>query len=346
MVHTALRQVNRHGTELRATVPSSCRYVRPESEKQELRKPFNLGRQDDKGTRRTGSAAGYVHATRKGSEPSTIELVAQLLAQKLDVLCLDEVSITNLQNCVVLGPLIHALGSEGVVIVATANKEPRDLYEQGLDRDLHLPAFTSAIYDNCDVLRMESNIDYRQKLTHAAAKVFKWQCGILGGQLFVNSWWAALSGTDERRLVPVGYGRTLPVFQSKDRQSVRFTFADLCTCPPVALGSADYAELSTRYNTILVSDVPRLRPESADAARRWTLFIDSCYENHIRLIISTAAKDPADLLDLAAIEKGDSDGQSLQEASFAVTRCQSRLHEMQSQVYQDAFRVRNACLSN
>jgi len=346
-VHTALRQVNRCGAELRATIPSSCRYVRSELEKQELQKPFNLGRQDDKGTRRTGSAAGYVHVTRKGSEPSTIELVAQLLARKLDVLCLDEVSITNLQNCVVLGPLIHALGSEGVAIVATANKAPCDLYEQGLDRDLHLPAFTSAIYGNCDVLRMESNIDYRQKLSHAAGKVFEWQCrGDADAEAFVNSWWAALSGTDERCLVPVGYGRTLPVFQSKDGQSARFTFTELCTFPPVALGSADYVELSARFNTVLVSDIPRLRPESGDAARRWTLFIDSCYENHIRLIISTTAKDPEDLLDLTAIEKGDSDGQSLQEASFAVTRCQSRLHEMQSQVYQDACIIRMNCLSN
>jgi cell division protein ZapE len=103
------------------------------------------------------------------------------------------------------------------------------------------------------------------------------------------------------------------------------------------LGSADYVELCSRFHTVIVSDVPRLRPEMGDAARRWTLFLDSCYENHIRLIMSTVAEGPEDLLDLTAIEKGGTDGQSLQEASFAVSRCTSRLYEMQSQFYLDAF---------
>lgn len=341
MVHTALTQVNRYGADLRAKVPSTCRYLTPEMK--ELQKPFNLGRQDDKGTRRTGSAAGYVHATRNASEPTTIELVAQLLAQKLDVLCLDEVSVTNLQNCVVLGPLIHALGSEGIVIVATANKAPCDLYEHGLDRDQHLPALTSAIYGCCDVLRMESDIDYRKRFSLAIDKVFKWQCR---SEEFIKIWWADLLGTEKKCEVSVGYGRTLPVLQSRDGQSAHFSFTDLCTFPPVALGSADYAEFCERFSAVLVSDIPRLRPDSADAARRWTLFIDSCYENHVRLIMSTAAKDPEDLLDLTALEKGDSDGQSLQEASFAVSRCHSRLHEMQSQVYQEACRIRRRSSSN
>jgi len=281
--------------------------------------------------------------TRKGPEPTTIELVARLLAQKLDVLCLDEVSITNIQNCVVLGPLIHALGSEGIVIVATANKAPCDLYEEGLDRHLHLPALTSAIYGSCDVLQMASDIDYRKRLSPAMKKVFKWQCR---DEEFVDSWWTALSGAEEQCEVSVAYGRTLPVLQSRDRQSARFSFTDLCTFPPTALGSADYAEFCATFSTVLVTDIPRLRPESGDAARRWTLFIDSCYENHIRLIMSTVAKDPEDLLDLTAIENGDSDGQSLQEASFAVSRCQSRLHEMQSQAYQEACSVRRRCSSS
>merc|ERR1712151_1171232 len=141
-----------------------------------------------------------------------------------------------------------------------------------------------------------------------------------------------MGGTQSRHPVSVGYGRALPVFQSADERCARFSFADLCTFPPVALGSADYVELASRFHTLIVSNVPRLRPETRDAARRWTLFLDSCYENHIRLIMSTEADDPVDLLELTELEKGDSDGQSLQEASFAVSRCTSRLHEMQSQL--------------
>jgi len=267
-----------------------------------------------------------------------------MLAAKLDILCLDEVSITNLQNCILLGPLIEALSSKGVMIIATSNKRPCDLYEEGLDRERHLPGLASAISNHCDVLHLSSNIDHRKLLRRAEGQhqVFKWQCQGCESQTFVDHWWDALSGTSERRPVCVGYGRKLPVFQSRDERCARFSFAALCPFPPVALGSADYAELASQFRTLVVSDVPRLRPDRADAARRWTLFLDSCYENHIRLIISTPATDPEDLLNLSRgmNDGGDSDGQSLQEASFAVSRCTSRLHEMQSQVYLDAFSSR------
>lgn len=192
------------------------------------------------------------------------------------------------------------------------------------------------------MLHLSSNVDYRKLLARAEGQceVFKWRGEKEDSQAFMNSWWMALAGTDEKCPVPVGYGRKLNVLQSMDEKCARFTFADLCTYPPVALGSADYVELCSRFHTVLVSDVPRLRPEARDAARRWTFFLDSCYENHIRVIISTAAENPEDLLNLTEIEKGDSDGQSLREASFAVSRCVSRLYEMQSQFYLDAFKSR------
>jgi len=281
-----------------------------------------------------------MHVARNAEVPTSIEVMARFLASKIDVLCLDEVSITNLQNCVLLGPLIHALSSEGVVIIATSNKAPHDLFEEGLDRDKHLPMLTSAICERCDLVHLSSNIDHRKLLRVAEGQkqVFKWQCTGVDSKAFIAAWWMSISGEAKRSAVSVGYGRTLPVLQSKDEGCVWFSFADLCTFPPVALGSADYVELCSRFHTVIVSDVPRLRPDASDSARRWILFLDSCYENHIRLIMSTDAAHPEDLLDLTEIQKGDSDGQSLHEASFAVSRCTSRLYEMQSQFYQDAFR--------
>jgi predicted ATPase len=339
MVHSDLLQLEKIAPDLDVpSPPQACRF-----DHDKVQKPFNLGRQDDRGMRRTGSAAGWVLAHRQGSRFSAVERLAHLLAQRIDVLCLDEVAITNLQNCVVLGPLIHALCEHGVVLIATSNKAPHDLYEEGLDRDAHLAPFTSAISQYCTVLHHPSTIDYRKRLPAAAGDsvVFKWQCeDRTDSQSFIASWWTALSGTDSMLPVPVGYGRTLTVRQSQCLGCASFSFASLCTYPPVALGSADYAELCSRFHTVVVSDVPRLRPESRDAARRWTLFLDSCYENHIRLIMSTVAENPQDLLELSDIEKGDSDGQSLQEASYAVSRCTSRLHEMQSKLYQDACDMR------
>jgi cell division protein ZapE len=338
MVHSRLKTIVEPLQEHELPMPKGCRF-----QLDSFQKPFNLGRQDDHGTRRTGTAAGWVLASRKGAEPSTIQRLAHQLSQQMDILCLDEVSITNLQNCVVLGPLIRALCDHGVILIATSNKAPHDLYEGGIDRDLHLPILTAAICDNCDIMPHASNVDYRALLeaANAESQVFRWHCASeRDGDTFVDTWWAALSGSDRMESVPVGYGRSLPVMQSSCQGCVRFDFRDLCTYPPVALGSADYTEICSRFHTLLVSNVPRLRPESADAARRWTLLVDSCYENHIRLILSTAADDPDDLIRLTSGDGDGSDGQSLQEASFAISRCTSRLREMQSKLYQDACRIR------
>mmetsp|Transcript_112345 Transcript_112345/g.194841 ORF Transcript_112345/g.194841 Transcript_112345/m.194841 type:complete len:520 (-) Transcript_112345:159-1718(-) len=340
IVHSDLRQVQKQDSDptVHADNPSRRRGNNT------LQKPFNLGRvSDENGMRRTGSAAAWVHVAKNGSVPTSIERLGQQLAQRIDVLCLDDVSITNLQNCVLLGPLIRALCERGVVLIATSNKAPDELYEDGLDREVHLPPLAAAICDHCTVLRHSSGVDYRKLLSAAGSDpdVFKWRCkGTVESLEFVESWWAALSGTKNQVPVPVGYGRILPVMQSSCRACARFSFEDLCTYPPTALGSADYAELCKHFHTLVVSSVPRLRPEARDAARRWTLFLDSCYESHIRLILSTAAEDPEDLLNLAQDGEDTNDGQSLQEASFAVARCTSRLHEMQSISYQKACRIR------
>jgi len=304
-----------------------------------VEKPFNLGRQDDQGMRRTGNAAGWVLQDRHGMVMPSVERLGAQIAEHLDVLCLDEVSITNLQNVVVFGPLIRTLCERGVLLVLTANKAPEDLYEDGQDRDLHLSPLIHAIRDHCSVYKHESQIDYRKKLPlpHQRKRVFQWCCPENSPQSadFLDSWWLAVAGSEAKKVpVAVGYGRKLPVLQTACQQCARFSFKDLCTYPPVALGAADYSELCNRFHTIFVADIPRLRPESRDAARRWTLFLDNCYESHVRLIVTTAAEGPEDLLDLSDFELEDTnDGQSLREASFAVQRATSRLHEMQSLQY-------------
>jgi cell division protein ZapE len=317
-----------------------------------ISKPFNLGRQDDRGTRRTGSAAAWVHHVRKGAVRPSIGRLAAEIAKNLDVLCLDEVAITTLQNCVIFGPLIEALCDAGVTFVATSNKAPSQLYAEGIDRARHLAPLSSAISRNCIVYDYCSSIDYRKSLPvdDTRTKVFRWSsaAGTSENASFLESWWDALAceGAAPAKIesVPVGYGRTLPVNLTRCGACARFSFEELCTCPPVALGAADYSVLCKRFSTLVVADVPRLRPESLDAARRWTLFLDSCYENHVRLIISSIADGPEDLLDLSDASAGE--GQSSQEASFAVARGVSRMHEMQSGAYLDVCAQLGVCAAH
>merc|ERR1712046_235777 len=171
--------------------------------------------------------------------------------------------------------------------------------------------------------------------------VFLWSsaAGCPEGSNFLNSWWSRLSSTKSvhpsgsKRTaivepVPVGYGRSLMCWQSLCRTCVRFSFSELCEAP---LSATDFAELCRCFEVILLSDVPQLREGSHSKAQRLIWLLDQCYEKHTRLIMTSAAPGPDDLIDLESVSfSGAGGGQSLREVAFAVDRASSRMREMQT----------------
>ena len=100
------------------------------------------------------------------------------------------------------------------------------------------------------------------------------------------------------------------------RGVARFSFADLCETP---LGSADYWAIACQYQTVIVSDIPKLKAENRDSAKRFAVMIETFYEQKTKLVCS--ADVPPDSL------YTDGDGSEL------FTRVASRLEEMQSEDY-------------
>jgi predicted ATPase len=303
-----------------------------------------LGNDDDRGRRRTGMAAAWMHVSRKGTIPSSIERVGRRLAKEIDVLCLDEVSITTIQDCVVLAPLLRILCSQGVTVVATSNRAPEDLYSGGLNRHLHLPPLLQSIQRCCHVQDMKSFDDHRVSMAESEDRnhgrhpttVFTWQCeqGSCREQVFFDEWLQRLSGTSlaQAIILPVDIAcrRILPVLQSPCGACGIFSFSELFEV--AQLSADDFEELCKRFRAVLVSDVP---PLALSLALRWIWFIDQCYENHTRLVLTSSATGPDDLVHLACIEGqvGAGGGRSLKEVSLAVARATSRLHEMQAQLF-------------
>lgn len=303
-----------------------------------------LGEQDDYGRRRTGMAAACVHASRNGQSPTSVERLGRAIAREVDVLCFDEVAITTIQDCVVLGPLLRILCERGVVLVATSNRAPEDLYAEGLNRHVHLPPLISAINGNCDVHHLRSEVDHRVRIASAEGAnmpgVFFWRSAgdAPEGRAFLESWWERETGTcmSFAELLPtaIGYGRSLHALQSPCRNCGCFTFEELCSTP---LSSDDFAALCKTFRVLLISGVPRLRGEQHSEAQRWIWLLDNCYEHHTRLVLTSIAASPADLVDLQSVAMvGAGGGRSLQEVSFAVARATSRLHEMESESFQKA----------
>ncbi|CAK0883246.1 unnamed protein product [Prorocentrum cordatum] len=267
-----------------------------------------LGEQDDVGRRRTGMAAAWVHRSRQGAEPTSVELMGHALASRIDVLCFDEVAITTIQDCVVLAPLLRALCERGVVVVATSNRAPEDLYSGGLNRHVHVPRLVQAIREHCDVHHVDSQTDHRARLAHAApagwASPFLWRCppGSLEGTRFLDERALGTGGALALALrgARLAYGRSIHALQSTCGTQARFAFQDLCCAP---LSADDFSAICGQFSSIQVADVPRLRGGEHSEIQRWIWLLDHCYERHCHLVLTSAADGPEDLVDLRAVSQ-------------------------------------------
>ena len=262
-----------------------------------------------------------VHALRQkmklgeypGADP--IELVAADLAKEAWLLCFDEFHVTDIADAMILGRLFTQLFARGVVLVATSNVEPAELYKDGLNRALFLP-FIRMLEQNADVVRLSSRTDFRLEK--------------LGGMpvWYVPADAAADAALDQawRRLTRGRKGETqeLPL---KGRSVhvplaamgvARFSFSDLCEQP---LGAADYLRIAREYHTLILDRVPVMTFETRNAAKRFIILIDTLYDLNVKLIASAEAEPDG-------LYRGD-EGFEAQE----FRRTASRLIEMRSQDY-------------
>lgn len=224
---------------------------------------------------------------RKSVDGDPIPSVAAGIAAKARLLCFDELFVTDIADAMVLGRLFRGLFGLGVVVVATSNALPEDLYKNGLNRQLFLP-FIDEIEDRMDVIELASARDFRLEKLSGHQLYFSPNDAEARGAL--NLHWKRITGLPKGRHSEVEVkGRTIDVPEA-GMGAARFSFGDLCEKP---LGPRDYLALARDFHTVFIDDIPVLGPTRRDVARRFITLIDTLYDNHVCLIASAEAEPDA-----------------------------------------------------
>jgi cell division protein ZapE len=248
-----------------------------------------------------------------GADP--LELAAADLAREAWLLCFDEFHVTDIADAMILGRLFTQLFARGVVLVATSNVEPAELYKDGLNRALFLP-FIRTLEDNTQVVRLASRADFRlEKL--GGMPVWYVPADAAADAALDRAWQQLTRGRK-------GGPQELPLKGRSVRVPLaamgvaRFSFSDLCEQP---LGAADYLRIAREYHTIILDHIPVMAFETRNAAKRFIILIDTLYDLNVKLIASAEAEPDG-------LYRGD-EGFEAQE----FRRTASRLIEMRSQEY-------------
>src|SRR5262245_12034028 len=250
-----------------------------------------------------------------------LDALADRIARRYRLICFDEVAVSDVADAMLLGRLFNRTMDRGVVYCMTSNYPPEELYKDGLKRDSFLPTIET-IKRRLDVLRVDGGTDYRklaleQVTTYHAPLTPAAEAALMGA-------FRQIAEVEEEFHELDVEGRVIP-YRHRAGGVVWFDFETICGW---GRSQNDYIDLARRFHTIIVSGVPRLGPDRADAARRFTLLVDVLYDQRIKLIVSAAAQ-PGDLL----IRGMDPTDPQLKAMVFQFDRTASRLTEMQSRAY-------------
>jgi len=257
----------------------------------------------------------YVHtelAKLKGQR-DPLKLVAAKIAKNSRTLCIDEFHVEDIADAMLLNGLLENLFQHEIVLVATSNQEPDDLYKHGLQRSRFMPAI-ELVKTHTNVIHLEGREDYRcivemdnnRYITTHNEQTLQMMQKLFESHNKGESYRERVIQINKRPINTLLLGAEV----------VWFDFEVLCGS---TRASMDYMKISQKFSTVLLSMVPILSEEQDDKARRFVNLIDELYDKKTYLIIAAEAQ-PQHLYT----------GRRL---SFEFSRTASRLVEMRSRSY-------------
>ncbi|MBD3896555.1 AFG1 family ATPase [Halomonas sp. ML-15] len=265
--------------------------------------------------------------------PDPLSVMAGELRAEVEVLCLDELFVSDIADAMLLGRLMQTMFDAGVVLVTTSNQPPDQLYAEGYNRERFLPAI-AALQRHLQVVAMDGGCDHREHPGRAEQRYW-----VRAPQRLARAF-TELSDGQPTSSEPLDLGGRSIEVEGRSETVLWCRYTALCEQP---LGALDFISLCDRFRHILVGGVPAmggqtgepleeakiedLGPDTAgggarrgfsqqdDGARRFIALVDECYDRGVPLYIE--AQVPIEALYAHG------------ELSFAFRRVVSRLGEMQ-----------------
>jgi cell division protein ZapE len=254
-----------------------------------------------------------IERERRAGTREPIARVAADLAAAAPLLCFDEFQVNDIADAMIIERLFRALFNAGTVVVATSNRAPRRLYENGLQRDRFLP-FIALLEERLDRLELDSGRDYRLSRM-LGRRIYHWPLDRAAHDALAAAFAELTEGMQVAGEILTVMKRELVVPRAAGNIAW-FLFDELCARP---LAAVDYLAIAERFAAVIVEGIPRLEPRQRNEAQRFHILIDALYEART-LLIASAAVPPDEIY-----PAGD--------GSEDFRRTVSRLHEMQSEDY-------------
>jgi len=218
------------------------------------------------------------------------------------ILCLDEFMITDVADAMIVRKLFEALWRGGVVVVATSNRDPKELYRNGIQRHLFLP-FIDELQERCKVTHLRSDTDYRLENMRRMQEQQEQQTSSTGrdryfikrglgkniNKEFEDLWQLFTNGEEEVESCFIDvHGRQVEIPQvDEGRRVARVSFSQLCGDVEQPMSVADYIAMAREFDIIFVEAVPQIDLRDIDVARRFISFVDIMYDHKAGVIIDS-----------------------------------------------------------
>ena len=268
------------------------------------------------------------------SEP--LKLVATSWVKKVKVLCIDEFFVSDIGDAMLLSGLFNELFKQGVILIATSNSKPEQLYRNGLQRERFLPTI-DLIKQHCQVLPVDGGVDHRLEHYQVAPAYRDYSYPFLKKENELADRFKVFTGKCCKSGSLTVNNREIS-YQARHHNVIYFDFYAICAGPR---SQRDYINLADNFQTVFLDKVPQFSGDKInsvaagvedgyqrkgnmldqlrhldDEARRFIALVDEFYDRKVRLIINAE-------VDIIELYQGE-------QLSFEFARCQSRLIEMQS----------------